>query len=80
MRKTTKEKELFMTNKNLPDVVVTVEKSGNRFNAWDSDGNKRTSEITTGARKKAFELRSYTENEIDNLYKESKNDLGDKDD
>ena len=37
-----------------PDVVVTIEKSGNRFNAWDSDGVKRTSEITTGARKKAF--------------------------
>ena len=40
---------------NLPDMVVTVEKSGNRFNAWDSDGNKWTSSITTGARKKAFE-------------------------
>ena len=37
-----------------PDVVVKIEKSGNRYNAWDSDGNKRTSEITTGARKKAF--------------------------
>ena len=32
-----------------------VEKSGNRFNAWDTDGVKRTSEITTGARKRAFE-------------------------
>ena len=40
---------------NLPDMIVTVEKSGNRFNAWDSDGNKWTSSITTGARKKAFE-------------------------
>ena len=39
---------------NTPDAVVRIEKSGNRFNAWDSDGNKRTSEITTGARKKAF--------------------------
>jgi nitric oxide reductase NorQ protein len=36
-------------------MVCKVEKSGNRFNAWDTDGNKRTSEITTGARKKAFE-------------------------
>jgi len=36
-----------------PDVVVRVEKSGNRYNAWDTDGNKRTSEITTGCRKKA---------------------------
>ena len=40
---------------NLPDMVCRVEKSGNRFNAWDTDGIKRTGEITTGARKKAFE-------------------------
>jgi len=40
---------------NMPDAVVRIEKSGVRFNAWDTDGNKRTSEITTGARKKAFE-------------------------
>ena len=40
---------------NTPDAVVRIEKSGVRFNAWDTDGNKRTSEITTGARKKAFE-------------------------
>ena len=40
---------------NLPDAVVKIEKSGNRYNAWDTDGVKRTSEITTGARKKAFE-------------------------
>ena len=40
---------------NSPDMVCKVEKSGNRFNAWDTDGTKRTSEITTGARKKAFE-------------------------
>ena len=38
-----------------PDCIVRVEKSGNRFNAWDTDGNKRTSEITTTTRKKAFE-------------------------
>ena len=43
-----------MKQMNLPDVIVTVEKSGNRFNAWDSDGTKWTSSITTGARKKAF--------------------------
>ena len=36
-----------------PDVVVRIEKSGNRFNAWDTDGNKRTSEITSGCRKRA---------------------------
>ena len=39
----------------LPDVICKIEKSGNRFNAWDTDGVKRTSEITPGARKKAFE-------------------------
>ena len=38
-----------------PTDVCRVEKSGNRFNAWDTDGVKRTSEITTGARKRAFE-------------------------
>jgi len=37
------------------DKVVRIEKSGNRFNAWDTDGTKRTSEITIGARKKAHE-------------------------
>ena len=40
---------------NTPSAVCKVEKSGNRFNAWDTDGNKRTSEITIGARKKAHE-------------------------
>ena len=39
---------------NTPDLICKIEKSGNRFNAWDTDGVKRTSEITTGARKKAF--------------------------
>ena len=37
-----------------PDVICRVEKSGNRYNAWDTDGTKRTSEITTTTRKKAF--------------------------
>jgi len=40
---------------NQPLNVVKVEKSGNRFNAWDTNGIKRTSEITTTTRKKAFE-------------------------
>ena len=35
-------------------IIVEVVKSGNRFNAFDADGVKYTSEITTGARKKAF--------------------------
>ena len=36
-----------------PIEVVKCEWSGNRANAFDTDGNKRTSEITTGARQKA---------------------------
>ena len=35
--------------------VVKIVKSGVRFNAWDANGKKFTSQITTGARKKAFE-------------------------
>ena len=38
----------------MNNVVVKIEKSGNRYNAWDSEGNKRTSEIGTSTRKKAF--------------------------
>jgi nitric oxide reductase NorQ protein len=38
----------------MNNIVVKIEKSGNRYNAFDSDGNKHTSDITTGARKKAF--------------------------
>jgi len=41
--------------KQTPLNVVKIEKSGNRFNAWDTDGVKRTSEITTGARRRAHE-------------------------
>ena len=36
-------------------VVVKIEMSGNRYNAFDFDGNKYTSEIGTGTRKGAFE-------------------------
>ena len=44
-----------MNNKNLtPDVIVRIDKSGNRYNAWDTDGVKRTSEITSGCRKNAY--------------------------
>jgi len=35
--------------------VVKIEMSGNRFNAWDKDGNKLTSEISTSTRRGAFE-------------------------
>ena len=39
----------------MNNIVVKIEKSGNRFNAWDADGNKYTSQISIGARKKAYE-------------------------
>jgi hypothetical protein len=38
----------------MNSTVVKVVKSGVRFNAFDSKGQKYTSQITTGARKKAF--------------------------
>jgi len=40
--------------KGKPGTVVKVVKSGNRFNAFDANGNKFTSYIGTGSRKKAF--------------------------
>ena len=43
------------THTTTPDVICKVEWSGNRANAWDTDGNKRTSEITVGCRQKAAE-------------------------
>jgi|TARA_B100001964_G_scaffold48858_1_gene54808 nitric oxide reductase NorQ protein len=39
----------------INNVVVRMEKSGNRYNAYDSDGNKYTSEIGTSTRKGAYE-------------------------
>tara|TARA_Y100001938_G_scaffold84946_1_gene116646 strand:+ start:10533 stop:11744 length:1212 start_codon:yes stop_codon:yes gene_type:complete len=41
--------------KDMNNVVVKIEKSGNRYNAWDKDGNKFTSDMGTGTRKRAFE-------------------------
>ena len=41
-------------NKPTVGTVVQVVKSGNRFNAWDSDGNKLTSFIRTSTRKSAY--------------------------
>ena len=38
----------------MNSIIVKIEKSGNRFNAWDSDGKKWTSEIGTSTRKSAF--------------------------
>ena len=41
------------THTTTPDIICKCEWSGNRANAWDTDGNKRTSEITVGCRQKA---------------------------
>ena len=38
----------------MDKLIVKIEKSGNRYNAFDKDGVKHTSDITTGARKKAY--------------------------
>ena len=43
-----------MKSKPKIGTVVQVVKSGNRFNAFDNDGNKFTSHIGTGTRKKAY--------------------------
>jgi len=52
---TKKEKKEILMSKTIqtPTDVVRCEWSGNRANAFDTDGNKRTSEITVGARQKA---------------------------
>ena len=39
----------------MNNTVVQIVKSGNRYNAWDNDGNKFTSQIGTGTRKSAFD-------------------------
>ena len=43
-----------MNSKPTIGTVVKVEMSGNRYNAWDSEGNKLTPHIRTGTRKSAF--------------------------
>ena len=50
-------------NKKSPKVgtVVKIEMSGNRYNAFDSDGNKLTSFIRTSTRKKAYKAGSALE-------------------
>jgi nitric oxide reductase NorQ protein len=40
--------------KDMNNTVVKIVKSGNRFNAWDADGNKLTSQIINSTRKDAF--------------------------
>ena len=39
----------------MTNTVVKIEMSGNRYNAWDFEGNKLTSEISTSTRRSAFE-------------------------
>ena len=39
----------------MNNTIVKIEKSGNRFNAWDADGVKYTSQIGTGTRKRAYQ-------------------------
>ena len=39
----------------MNNTVVKIEMSGNRYNAYDIDGNKYTSEIGTGTRRGAYE-------------------------
>ena len=39
----------------MNSIVVKIEKSGNRFNAFDKDGVKYTSDIITSTRKSAYE-------------------------
>ena len=38
----------------MNNVVVKIEKTGNRYNAFDATGEKWTSKISTGTRKKAY--------------------------
>ena len=40
----------------MNNTVVKIEMSGNRYNAYDIDGNKYTSEIGTSTRKGAYKL------------------------
>ena len=52
MKEINKQKGVLMTNQTI---LATVEKSGNRFNAYDQNGNKITHLISTDVRKMAFE-------------------------
>ena len=45
----------------MNSTIVKIEMSGNRYNAWDVDGNKFTSEISTSTRKSAFEAGIFLE-------------------
>ena len=47
------EKTIKGVNMNQPEMIVQVVRSGNRLNAFDSNGVKHTGNITLRARKKA---------------------------
>ncbi len=53
----------------MNNIVVKIEKSGNRFNAWDINGNKYTSQISIGARKKAYDNGTALEQRVNNAGK-----------
>tara|TARA_R100000951_G_scaffold114033_1_gene117388 strand:- start:238 stop:456 length:219 start_codon:yes stop_codon:yes gene_type:complete len=52
MREITTKGKMVMDKK----IIVKIEKSGNRYNAWDADGVKHTSSIGTSTRKKLIWL------------------------
>jgi len=53
------EKTIKGVNMNQPETIVQVVRSGNRLNAFDSNGVKMTSDITLRARKKAESSTGY---------------------
>jgi len=50
--------------KDMNKTVVQIVKSGNRFNAWDADGNKFTSQIVNSTRKNAFKANMALEQRV----------------
>ena len=50
--------------------IVEIKKSGNRFNAWDADGNKFTSQISGGTRKRAYKNGMALERKVNKSGKE----------
>jgi len=50
--------------KDMNKTIVQIVKSGNRFNAWDKDGVKFTSQISNGTRKSAFNTKMALEQRV----------------
>jgi nitric oxide reductase NorQ protein len=48
----------------MNNIVVQIVKAGNRYNAWDADGNKWTSKIGTTTRKGAYEANMALEQRV----------------